>query len=279
MRLGAPIPVSYAAGPEAWAAAQRAAGYSAVYVPFGPDADEATVTGFRDLCARNDLLIAEVGAWSNPISPDEATRKAAIEKCCRCLDLADRLGARCCVNIAGARGEQWDGPHPDNLSEETFDLIVETVREILDAVRPTRTFYTLETMPWVFPDSPERYARLIEAIDRERFAVHFDPVNFINSPERFFRNADFLRHCFALLGPHIKACHAKDITLAPRLTVHLDEVRPGLGALDYGTLLREMNRLDPDTPFLLEHLPNPEEYVAAAAYVRDVAAREGITFR
>jgi sugar phosphate isomerase/epimerase len=279
MRLGAPIPVPYSADPEAWANAQHAAGYSAVYVPFGPDADEATVIGFRDLCARHDLLIAEVGAWSNPISPDDATRKAAIEKCCRCLDLADRLGARCCVNIAGARGEQWDGPHPDNLSDATFDLIVQTVREIIDAVRPTRTYYTLETMPWIFPDSPESYANLITAIDREQFAVHLDPVNLINSPERFLRNADFLRHCFALLGPHIKACHAKDITLAPRLTVHLDEVRPGLGALDYGTLLREVDRLDPDIPFLLEHLPNPDEYTAAAEYVRSVAAREGITFR
>jgi sugar phosphate isomerase/epimerase len=279
MRLGGPVYTSYADDPEAWANAHREAGYSAAYVPLKPDDDEATVAAFRDLCVRHELLIAEVGAWSNPISPDAATRKAAIEKCCRCLDLADRVGALCCVNIAGTRGEQWDGPHPDNLTEETFDLIVQAVREIIDAVRPTRAFYTLETMPWVFPDSPESYARLMTAIDRERFAVHLDPVNLINCSERYFRNADFLRHCFALLGPHIKACHAKDITLAPRLTVHLDEVRPGLGALDYATLLHEMNRLHPDTPLLLEHLPNAEDYRAAAEYVRTVAKREGISFR
>jgi sugar phosphate isomerase/epimerase len=80
-----------------------------------------------------------------------------------------------------------------------------------------------------------------------------------------------LRDCFAKLGPWIKSCHAKDITLAPRLTVHLDEARPGLGGLDYPTFLRELRRLDSEIPLLLEHLPNADEYVLAADYIRSIA--------
>ena len=53
-------------------------------------------------------VVAEVGAWSNPLSPDETTRTAAVELCKRRLALADRVGARCCVNIAGSRSENWD---------------------------------------------------------------------------------------------------------------------------------------------------------------------------
>ena len=105
-------------------------------------------------------MIAEVGCWSNPISPDEPTRRAALELCKARLELADRVGARCCVNLAGSRGETWDGPHPDNLSPATFALVVDTVREIIDAVQPRRTFYTLEPMPWSFPDSPDSYLEL-----------------------------------------------------------------------------------------------------------------------
>ena len=37
-------------------------------------------------------MIAEIGAWSNPISPDERTRAAALELCKRRLALADRVG-------------------------------------------------------------------------------------------------------------------------------------------------------------------------------------------
>jgi sugar phosphate isomerase/epimerase len=271
LRLGGPI-FGDIATPELWVAAVQAQGYRAAYCPLDAKAEDGRVNAYADAAARADIVIAEVGAWSNPISPDDAIRAAAIALCQQQLDLAERIGARCCVNIAGSRGEQWDGPHPDNLTAETFDLIVESVRAIIDAVKPQRTFYTLETMPWAFPDGPESYLDLLRAIDRPAFGVHFDPVNLISSPQRFYANGAFMRDCFAKLGRWMKSCHAKDITLAPRLTVHLDEVRPGLGRLDYPTFLREVAALDPEMPVLLEHLPHADEYRVAADYLRALEA-------
>ena len=276
MRLGGPV--AYAGDPEAWAAEARRLGYSAVYFPSG-DANDSAVTGIVNAAEAAGLVIAEVGAWSNPLSPDDATRSAALERCRAQLALADRAGARCCVNIAGSRGRKWDGPCPEDLTDATFDLIVESVRSILDAVKPTRTFYTLEPMPWMYPDSAESYLRLLRAIDRERFGVHLDPVNLVCSPQRCFGNAALIRECFAKLGPYVRSCHAKDILLGENLTVHLSEVRPGLGALDYAVFLKELDRLDPDTPLMLEHLATDEDYRLAADHVRSVARRTGIQIR
>ena len=59
-----------------------------------------------------------------------------------------------------------------------------------------------------------------------------------------------------------------------RLTVHLDETRPGCGGLDYPVYLRELAKLDPEIPLMLEHLPNEEEYRMAADHLRSVAERE-----
>jgi sugar phosphate isomerase/epimerase len=150
------------------------------------------------------------------------------------------------------------------------------VREIIDEVEPVRTFYTLEPLPWAYPDSIENYERLIDAIDRERFGVHLDPVNLITSPHLFLNNAAFLRECFAVLGPHIRSCHAKDIAFSPKLTVHLDEVRPGLGGLDYHTFLQELSRLQRPIPLMLEHLYSAEDYDLAAEHIRAVAAEAGV---
>jgi sugar phosphate isomerase/epimerase len=276
MRLGAPIFETYA-DPDAWIAAVRHRGYRAAYCPIKPDADAVTIRAYADAAIAADVVIAECGAWSNPLSPDENTRRAAIAKCQATLALADAIGARCCVNIAGSRGTKWDGPHAADLTRGTFDLIVQTVREIIDAVKPVRTFYTLETMPWMVPDSADSYLELIRAIERERFAVHLDVVNLICSPQRYFGNAALIRECVAKLGPLIKSCHAKDIALADRLTVHLDEVRPGLGGLNYPMLLGELNALDPDLPLMLEHLPNEEAYDQAAGYVRSEARQLGVS--
>ena len=275
MRLGGPL-FQNCETPNQWVAAAHALGYRAAFRPVGLDTPEDMVREYASSACENDLVIAEVGAWSNPLSPDDTTRAAALDKCKKALALAEAIGARCCVNIAGSRGEKWDGPCSDDLTERTFEMIVETVREIIDDVGPTRTFYTLETMPWMYPHSADAYLSLLKAIERPSFGVHFDPVNLICSPQRYFNNAEIIRDFIAKLGPHIKSCHAKDILLQDKLTVHLDEVRPGRGQLDYRTYLRELAKLPGDIPVMLEHLPNAEEYAAAADHIRRIAAQEGI---
>lgn len=279
IRLGGPVFGHYD-DPEAWAQGVTQAGYRAAYCPVSLQDDAATVRAWEQAAQAADIVIAEVGAWSNPLSPDEAVACAALDLCRRALALADEIGARCCVNISGSRtantGSGWHGPDPRDLTGETFERIVEQVRSIIDAVQPRRSCYALETMPWSYPDSPESYARLLKAIDRPAFGVHLDPVNLVSSPQRYFGNGDLIRECFRLLGPHIKSCHAKDILLHETLTVHLDEVRPGLGHLDYATYLGCLHQLDQEVPLMLEHLPDEAEYTLAAKHIRDVAQLSGV---
>lgn len=281
MRLGGPVFVQ-TQDPGEWAAAVKAAGYRAAYCPVGDDAAEGTIRAFAQAAEAADIVIAEVGAWSNPLSPDPDKARAALEKCRHKLALADAIGARCCVNIAGScregqDGAAWHGPHADDLTSETFDRLVATIRQIIDAVRPTRADYTIETMPWMTPDSADEYLRLIRAVDRPRFAAHLDPVNLVNSPRRYFDTAALLRDCFAKLGPYIRSCHAKDIVLRDTLTVHLDETVPGRGWLDYRAFLQGLSQLPPDTPLMLEHMKTAEEYAEAAAYIRSVARETGVS--
>jgi sugar phosphate isomerase/epimerase len=274
MRLGGPLFASLT-DPKAWVAALKASGYRAAYAPVDSSADDGAIATFKKAAKDADIVIAETGAWSNPLSADAKTRREALDKCKANLLLAEKLGACCCVNISGSRGAQWDGPHPANLTDETLQMIVDTTREIIDSVKPKHSFYTLETMPWMYPDSVESYQSLIKAIDRKQFGVHFDPVNLICSPQRYFSNGNLIREFVKKLGPAIKSCHAKDIMLREQLTVHLDEAVPGTGNLDYPALLHALDSLGPDLPLMLEHLP-AEQYPAAAANIRKIAQKEGV---
>ena len=120
----------------------------------------------------------------------------------------------------------------------------------------------------------QNYSR---AIDRKQFAVHFDPANLVNSPERYYHNGELIREFTSRLGPHIKSCHARDVVLAARhLPLHLDECRPGLGYLNYRVFLQELQRVDPDMPLMLEHLTCEEDYTLAAEYIRTVAHDVGV---
>ena len=217
MRLGAPI-FDHDDTPQAWAAAVRAAGYSAAYCPVDEHADDGIVAAYAQAAAAHDIIIAEVGAWGyNPVSPDPAVAEAGVAGCAARLRLADRIGARCCVNVSGSRGNRWDGPHRDNLSPDTIALVVRTVQAIIDRAEPEHTSYCLEMMPWMAPDSAARYLELLARVNRPAFAVHIDPVNLMCSPQAYFGNGALIRDLIARLGPRVRSCHAKDTIEAPRV--------------------------------------------------------------
>ena len=141
IRLGAPVSVP-GGDPDALARAHRAKGYRAGYCPDIRLDDKERIRATVSAFARHDVVIAEVGRWVNLLDPDPEARKKNLATVTEGLALAEAVGARCCVDIAGSFSPtSWFGPHPDNLGERFFDAAVENARKILDAVRPTRTTF------------------------------------------------------------------------------------------------------------------------------------------
>lgn len=268
--LGGPV-FNAGSEPDDVARAHVATGYRAGYFPFQCLDAGVSAADIRDAFERHGVVIAEVGAWRNLIPPDEKERKAAIDWACERVALADEVGARCCVDFAGTRlPGAAHGPHPDNFLPETEELIVATVREILDAVKPQRTRFCLEMMQNVTPDTVDAYVGLIEGIDRPGFGVHLDPVNILYDPRTCYANGKVIRDCIARLGRWIVSCHAKDLVVKAGLALHVDECRPGTGVLDYRAYVDGLNSLGRDIPLMLEHLPDEEEYRLAGDFVRGV---------
>ena len=181
MRLGIAVALPHET-PEEWAKKHKDMGLGAVVFPCNADTPVETIERYREAAGENDLVIAEVGIWNNPLDRDPEKRKRNLERCIAQLALADSVHARCCVNISGSTGALWDGGYAENYTHETFDEIVETVRYILDAVHSTHTEYSLEPMPYMLPDSPGTYLKLARAVDRPGFVFHMDAVNLLCSP-------------------------------------------------------------------------------------------------
>ncbi len=279
IRLGGPIFVE-SDDPEILAREHRRLGYSAAYCPQiatlkNPELLRAIESAF----ASQNVSLAEVGAWKNMLDPDTEKRRQNLDYVVERCALAEAVGARCCVDIAGSFDpDSWYGPNPKNLSREFFDATVENCRHVIDSVKPTRTRFTIEMMGWSIPDGPDSYLELIRAVDRKAFGVHLDVCNGINSPRKFYENGAFIDECFRKLGPWIVSCHAKDLRWVVEMNVHFLEVPPGRGQIDYGTYLRALSKLNVDTPLMLEHLNTAAEYDEGREYIRKVGQSVGVTF-
>jgi len=278
LRLGGPV---FAQGedPEELALAHREMGYRAAYCPSVSLSDTDRIRAISESFAKHDVVIAEVGRWCNLMEEDPEKRKANLESVTEGLALADAIGAGCCVNIAGSYNKEiWYGPHSDNLSERFFEEAVENARKIINEVKPKRAKLCYEMMGWSLPDSPDSYLRVLKAVDREAFAVHLDPCNLVNSPERFYRNGDLIDECFEKLGQWIVSCHAKDLTWDVEMNVHFREVPVGRGSIDYQTYLKRLAALPRTPPLMLEHCSSPEEYDEGRRHILATGRGIGVEF-
>lgn len=287
LRLGG-YGIDYTGDPEAYARAHVAFGYNAAYMPNISIDNRDEIAAIVAAMAKADVVIAEGGAWRNLIAHDDAQRQANLDYAVHQLALADELGAGAIVafhGTAGHAGDPWQlsdnydyGPHPDNQSEAGFQRAVDTARYIIDAVKPKRTKFSLEMVPWLVTDTAENYLKLLRAIDRPEFAAHVDAVNMVITPRLYFNSGRMIREAFELLGPWIVSCHAKDIVLQGgpgTISFHLDEVPPGQGNLDYRAYLTEISKLGRNVPLMLEHFDIPE-YRRGLAYIKAVAKEIGL---
>ena len=278
LRLGGPVFLK-SDDPAELAEEHRRLGYRAAYAPRVNANDSDRIKAIIREFAARDVALAEVGAWVNMLDPDPAKRRKNLSYVQERLALADMLGARCCVDIAGSfNPHQWDGPDPGNLTDEFIEATVENCRHIIDAVKPTRTRFSIEMMPFTFPTGPDDYLKLIRKVDRKGFGVHLDVCNVINCPERMYHNSAVIEECFRKLSHWIVSCHAKDLQWKRYAQVCLLEVIPGHGVMDYRAYLKGVSSLPVDAPLMLEHLKTPEEYDEGRRYIQNVGREMGLSF-
>lgn len=269
MKLGTSSPLQHK-GPKDWAQKHKSLGLEAINFHLTGQDDPTLIQTYIDEAKEHGLTIAEVGIWKNTMDPDKKARHEAMDYAISQLALADQIGAKCCVNILGSKGPRWDGAYKDNFTKETWKQGVQMIQEIIDAVNPKNTFFTIESMPWMVPTGPEEYLQLLEDVGRDRFAVHMDIFNWMTTPKRYFFNEEFIDHTFELLGKQVKSCHLKDVKMEENYTVFFRETYPGNGNVNIRHLIETAVKYDPDMPFIIEHLDSDEAYLSSVSYVQNL---------
>lgn len=257
--------------PQDWAAKHKALGLKCVNFPVDYLAGEDIYMSYKHAADAAGLVIAEVGVWRNTLAADPDERAKWIDYAVNQLRMADQIGAICCVNVVGTPyGPRWDGGYRENFSKELWDMAVRMIQQIIDTAKPVRTKFSIESMPWMIPSTPDEYLRLINDVDRPEFGTHLDAVNMITSPDKYFFNDRFLKECFTKLKGTICSCHLKDIRLKEEYTFQLQECAPGEGSLDIKLYEKLASAENPDMPMIIEHLTTDEEYAASVRYVRSI---------
>jgi sugar phosphate isomerase/epimerase len=258
----------------------RELGFSGIFTRFAKNDPHTTPAAdahrLRDLLADHGVrLYQATGYWQNLVTPDEGHRREAVRTLQAALKLAGEMGARGIDTGPGSMSP--DGPwfpHPDNWTPTCRRQLVKSLRECAKAAEDAGVYLSLEGHQLVTLESARVTREILDEVDSHWVRSDYDSANWITR-ETVYRTTDAINRDFDILGKHIVSCHAKDVWLENRLTLHLQDGCAGKGNVDFHTLFRRMEALDPEYPVIAEG-NSTEELPFVSALFHRVASGLGI---
>lgn len=209
--------------------------------------------------------VALVGAYFNPVHPDREKAARGERIFGEYLSLARELGASVVGSETGSyMGDPW-GYHPDNSTPAARDEVVRTFRRLSDVAKECGASVGIEGAFNHVCTTPDVLHSVISRIDRDNVRVIFDLYNYL-SDSNYTEAYEILDRGHELFGSDILLYHVKDFTVTDG---KLTQCGVGRGILDYGRILSEIYRVNPDATLVLEGTVG-EDIPYAVAHLRKI---------
>ena len=240
----------------------REAGFigASVVWRFAEPPDRNAFERLRGTLDNAGLAAAQLNAsYPDLVSADDARRHAGLRRLAETCRWARWVGADNTYVRPGSLNPAGPWlPHPENRSAATFDRLVAGLREAATTAESEGVFLAVEGHVLSPLFSIERVRDLFDAVGSPALRFNADPVNFVGSLDDAYAGEAFVDRFFDVLGPWVLCAHVKDVRVADRLVLHVDECIPGDGLLDLATFCRRFEACCPDGFALIEHLPDEQ---------------------
>jgi sugar phosphate isomerase/epimerase len=257
----------------------REAGFlgATIFVSKPLDAEPAAIGRLKAILDEAGLEAAQAnGSYEVLMNPDAGLRAQGVAGLEALIRIGRMLDAKSVYVRPGSHNPQgaWY-PHPDNYSPQTFDRLVDSLRQAAATAQAEGMTLALEGHVLSLLDTPRRMRDVIDAVGSPALKFNTDPVNFIGTVKDVYDPSHVLDELVSLLGDVTVAAHLKDLDVRDVLVLRIDEVVIGEGRMDYGRLLRQLDQMDPEMYGLIEHLPDEKVPLARAGLMR-AAEKAGI---
>jgi sugar phosphate isomerase/epimerase len=222
------------------------------------DFNHAQADDIKDLCSNYGVNISALGYYPNPLDPDQAVAKKAVDHFKKVILAAEKLGLK---NANTFVGRDWT-----KTADENWPRFLKTWKPIISFAEDHGIKVGIENCPMYFTrdewpggknlaTSPVIWRRMFTDISSRNFGLNYDPSHFVLqqmdplSPLREFKGKLF----------HL---HAKDMTVHPQ---RLNEVGifafpkdwhtpriPGFGDIDWGQFMARLYEINYDGALCIE---------------------------
>ncbi|NQU43657.1 sugar phosphate isomerase/epimerase [bacterium] len=240
--------------------AAKSNGYEAVELslkregPITPQTPAEELDSIRDRARENGLELVSLTLnhlTGNLLDSGEAQR-IGIDETRHGLEMAARLGARCCLHTLGQL-------RPDLFYDDAYANAISALRELATTAKEFDMAIAVEFVWNGFLFSPLETRHFLEEIGSPHIGFYFDPGNMA-----IFQ---YPHHWVRILGPHIKMVHMKDWkgrALKGEWTPLLQ------GEVDFKAVMAELRTAGYQNPLISEVPPTLAPFDQTAQAIRQI---------
>ncbi len=219
----------------------------------------------RKAFEKEQLDVAVLGCYLNLANPNQEALAETIKIYEANLRFGAALGASVVGTETGAPNEDYHTDLQASHSEEALQYFIKNLKRVVSIAEKCGTILAIEPVYKHIVWNPRVARRVLDEVASPALQIIFDPVNLL-APENLSERDEILEEAMDLLQDEIAVIHLKDYLCKENQMTCL---APGLGEMDYRSILRFVKEKKPYVQISLENT-KPENAVAAREYLESL---------
>lgn len=216
-----------------------------------------------------DLKVMMLGAYFNPVHPDQKVVIEGIDYFKKHLEIAYALGAKYVGSETGSlMGSPW-GYVPENHTQETLNQVIEIFKDLTMTAQKYNSYIALEGAYAHVAYSPKRVKEMIDKIASPRLKVTIDLYNFLHIGN-YESRMDIFEEALDLLKDDIVIFHLKDFIVEEG---KLKQVGLGQGLMNYPKIIERIQETIPHADLIFEDVTG-EDIQTSYQLIHDLLERK-----
>ena len=202
--------------------------------------DDAKAKLYYDEFTKNDISVAMLGAYFNPIHSNKQKVEDSIIKFKNHLKYAKQLNCKYVGSETGSKNDDKWTYHPLNQSEESYQEVLRIFKDLAAYAEEQDVYTCIEGAFHHVINTPKQLKKLVDEINSDNVRVIVDLYNYL-SIDNHENRYEIFKEALELLKDKIVLFHLKDYIVE---NDKLKQVSLGEGLMDYSKLI----------PMIKEHI-------------------------
>jgi len=215
----------------------------------------------------------------NALAPDADEKAGQAALLDKTIPLAKQAGCRyIAIGPASYQANPFVMLDPRNHTDQAIEDLAEALKPHAELAEKHDAIITIEAYLKGVVNSAQVFSKLQAKVGSDHLCCNVDPSSLYAGIPDYLDPMPLVERTISGLAGHVGLVHLKEFGVEYDVHIKMGLTPIGKGNTDWGALLKQVEpHVQDDAWVIIEHCLSPEEAKASVQFIRDEAARVGVT--